>query len=86
MVEKIRGVLRLQVIVDIDGSSCLISVENKTNIKTSKLDLKTNVDKNLIWGKQAEKISPLIVLNFTGDNVVVTRFGLGKQGIHELKQ
>ena len=85
--KKIRGELKLQVIVDLNGNSCLISVENKTNMTTSELDLKTNIDKNLIWDKPTEKVSPLIVLNFKKGTILIRRFGLdGNTGFHELKQ
>lgn len=41
---KIKGVLALQIIVDAAGNSCLISMDNKTNISTKKLQVKEVLD------------------------------------------
>ena len=84
---KIKGNLLLQVIVDTDGNSCLISIKNDTNIPSGKMRLKEVIDAELVWEKPKEKKSPMISLNFSGNALYITRLGLGgDKGIHELKQ
>lgn len=84
---KIKGGLLLQVIVDTDGNSCLISIKNDTNIPSRKMKLKEVIDAELIWEKPKEKVSPMISVSFRGDSLYITRLGLGgDKGIHELKQ
>lgn len=84
-VKQIRGVLSLQIIVDTDGKSCLLSIENETNIDTSKLDIKSIVDEKLLWETPKEKVSVIIATKFYGNAVEVKRIGLSKEkGLHEL--
>lgn len=84
-VKKIRGVLSLQIIVDTDGNSCLLSLENETNIDTSKLVIKSIVDSKLLWKKPKEKVSVIVATKFYGNAVEVKRIGLSKEkGFHEL--
>jgi hypothetical protein len=74
---KLNGILKLQIIVNTDGKSCLISIENNTNIKTSKLNLKKTIDDNLIWNiNQKNKVSPLIILKFNSNSVQLKRIGV----------
>lgn len=84
-VKKIRGVLSLQIIVDTDGKSCLLSLENETNINTAKLGIKSIVDEHLLWEKPKEKVSVIVAMKFYGNAVEVKRIGLSKEkGFHEL--
>lgn len=74
---RIKGVLKVQIIVYKDGSSCLISFDNKTNIKTSKFNLKKTIDEKVKWEtKSDEKISPLIILNFSKKSILFRRIGI----------
>jgi hypothetical protein len=83
---KLNGILKLQIIVNTDGKSCLISIENNTNIKTSKLNLKKTIDDNLIWNiNQKNKVSPLIILKFNSNSVQLKRIGVsGDFGMKEI--
>jgi hypothetical protein len=83
--KEIRGALMLQIIVELDGSSCLLSIENKTTVTTKKLNLKSWVDEQIKWNKLTEKVSVIIKLDFTKSGVNYTRYGTGKQGWHILK-
>ena len=86
IVKKIRGVLSLQIIVDKEGRSCLLSLNNKTNIDTEKLDIKSIIDKNLLWKKTKQKISVIVATKFYGNAVEVKRIGLSKEkGFHEIE-
>jgi len=35
--------------MNLNGKSCLLNVDNETNIPTEKLNLKEKIDNNLIW-------------------------------------
>ncbi|AEA45230.1 hypothetical protein [Fluviicola taffensis] len=74
---KLRGKLSLQIIVDLEGNSCLLSIENKTNVKTKKLNLKTWIDQEIKWKKLSEKVGAMIVLEFTESGVTLKRLGMG---------
>ena len=86
--DKIRGVLKIQVIAYEDKSSCLISFENNTNINNETLNLhkmKTLIDNELIWDEVDKTVSPMIELKFNKDQIILSRFGMnGKKGFHKL--
>ena len=84
-VNLIRGELMLQVLVELDGSSCLLSMENKTTVSTKKLNLKSWIDNDIKWNKPAEKVSAIIKLVFTEKGIKYFRYGTGKNGWHLLK-
>jgi hypothetical protein len=84
---KIEGVLSLQIIINLDGSSCLISINNETNIKSSKLHLKENIDNNLKWEVPYKKVSPLIQLKFNPKSIQYRRLGInGNKGNHIIEE
>ena len=56
-VKKIKGLLNLQILVDLNGKSCLLSIKNETNIGTEALNIKKIIDENLIWEIPDEKTS-----------------------------
>ncbi len=72
---KIEGSIALQIFVDLEGNSCLLSVDNKTNFSTSKLNLKRTIDDKLHWRKLKENISAIIVLKFQDNLVSLKRLG-----------
>ncbi len=83
---KMRGKLQLQIIVDLDGNSCLISLENETNVKTKKLDLKSWIDNEIKWEIPAKKVGAIVVLEFTDLGIGYRRLGMdGNKGWHYLK-
>lgn len=85
--EKLSGILSLQIVVDTDGHSCLISIENETNIPTTKLNLKATIDNSLIWQKPGQKVSPMLMLKFNPVSVQYKRIGLnGKKGMHIIEE
>ena len=85
-IKKIKGELHLQIIVDLDGKSCLLSVENKTNIESEALELKCIIDNNLTLEKPNEKTSVMIALMFDGNEVALKRIGMSREkGFHEIK-
>ena len=86
VVKKIQGDLTLQVLVDLQGNSCLLSIENKTNIATESLNIKEIIDNKLKWYKPSKKTSPILAIRFSGAAAEVVRIGLnGKKGFHQLK-
>lgn len=84
---KIRGKIKLQVVVGLDDESCLLSIENKSNTKFNVLDLKNIIDENLIWEIPEERVSPIIRINFKKKKIIVNRLGFnGNIGWHTLKE
>ena len=84
-VKKIKGLLVFQIIVDLDGKSCLLSVNNKTNIPTESLNLKEIIDQNLNWEKPTEKTSVVIAIMFYGKEVRKKRIGMSaEKGFHPI--
>jgi len=85
-IKKIKGLLSCQIIVDLNGKSCLLSVDNDTNIPTEKLNLKEIIDKNLYWKKPTEKTSVIVALMFYGTSVEKKRIGMSREkGFHQIR-
>lgn len=85
-VKKIKGLLSCQIIVDLNGKSCLLSVDNDTNIPTEKLNLKEIIDKNLNWEKPTEKTSVIVAIMFYGKSVEKKRIGMSSEkGFHQIE-
>lgn len=85
-VKKIKGLLSCQIIVDLNGKSCLLSVDNDTNIPTEKLNLKEIIDKNLNWEKPTEKTSVIVAIKFYGTSVEKKRIGMSREkGFHQIQ-
>lgn len=82
--QKISGVLTLQIIVDTEGTSCLISARNDTNVRTRKMNLKEVIDRDLVWDNPKKKVAAIVVLRFSEEGVSFKRLGVGNQGFHEL--
>jgi len=61
---KIKGNLSLQIFVDTTKSSCLLSVDNKTNIKTKDLNLQKSINNKLIWSEVNQPVSTIVIFNF----------------------
>ena len=84
---KLRGTLKLQIIVDLNGNSCLLSLENITNISSKKLNLKSWIDDNIIWEIPSNKVAAIIILDFTDQGIGYKRMGFdGKKGWHYLNE
>jgi hypothetical protein len=83
--QKISGTLTLQIIVDTDGKSCLISAKNETNVRTKKLNLKETIDGHLVWDNPKEKVAAVVVFRFANDGISFKRLGVGASGVHELQ-
>jgi len=84
-VKIIDGLLVLQILVDLEGNSCLLSVQNETNKKTEQLNLKNIIDNNLKWEIPKEKKSAIIAIQFS-EIVEAKRVGLSSEkGFHELE-
>ncbi|GHE67630.1 hypothetical protein GCM10011340_23990 [Roseivirga thermotolerans] len=75
MLKKAEGFLGLQILVDRKGGSCLMSVRNDTNMKLKKMNLEANVNENLKWKGQSDKISAIVLLEFKDGEIVVKRLG-----------
>lgn len=75
MLSKAEGFLGLQILVDRRGKSCLMSVRNDTNMKLKKMNLNENIDTNLKWKGQSEKISAIVLLQFEKGEITVKRLG-----------
>ncbi|WP_286747024.1 hypothetical protein [Roseivirga sp. UBA1976] len=75
MLKKAEGFVGLQILVDRKGGSCLMSVRNDTNMKLKKMNLEANVNENLKWKGQSDKISAIVLLEFKDGEIVVKRLG-----------
>lgn len=85
--EKLSGILSLQIIIDSDGRSCLMSIENKTNVSSEELNLKETIDNSLIWQKPRQKVSPMIMLKFNPTSVQYKRIGMNaNKGMHLIEE
>lgn len=88
--KKIRGILKIQIIVYKNGTSCLLSYENETNIKSSELKIeqfKNLVDSNLIWVNGIKNVATLIEIKYKKGKIKLNRFGMdGISGWHKLKK
>jgi hypothetical protein len=86
---KIRVVLKLQVIVYKDGTSCLLSFENETNLSSEELNIiniKYAIDSQLKWTIGDEAVAALMEIDFKKRKTVINRFGIhGDLGWHQLK-
>ena len=83
---RVRGTLALQLLVDQAGNSCLLSLQNGTNARTSKLHLPQAINGRLKWEPLREKISPIVVVEFTEQGLLIKRHGFDMtKGRHELK-
>ncbi len=82
---KVWGRLSLQIVVDLEGNSCLLSMHNQTTLLPAQFDLKKDIDDKLVWEKPAQKVSALVVLDFYGRRTTVKRIGLdANTGWHEI--
>jgi hypothetical protein len=82
---KILGTLTLQIIVDFDGNSCLISFKNDTNVKTKNLHLKQKIDSELKWNKPSTKVAALVAVKFEATGLRIARLGVNaKRGLHKI--
>ena len=75
MLKGAEGNLGIQVLVDRQGRSCLMSVRNDTNLKLKKLNLEENVNEHLKWKGQSQKISAILVLQFEKGEITIKRLG-----------
>uniref|UniRef100_UPI0040489269 hypothetical protein n=1 Tax=Roseivirga sp. TaxID=1964215 RepID=UPI0040489269 len=69
------GVLSLQVLVNNRGASCLMSIQNETNMKTKKMNLTETINDNLKWPRMPQKVSVLMVLTFDKGEIDLKRLG-----------
>jgi|GEM_PF-2553851 len=83
--KKIWGRLSLQIVVDPEGNSCLLSMHNQTTLLSAQCDLKEDIDRNLVWEKPAQKVVTIVVIDFYGRRSTVKRIGLdANDGWHEI--
>lgn len=75
MLKGAEGNLGLQILVDRQGKSCLMSVRNDTNLKMKKMNLEEKINNNLKWKGQSDKISAILVLHFEKGEISIKRLG-----------
>jgi hypothetical protein len=78
--DSIEGYLLLQVVVGLDGRSCLLSLENKTNIPTNQTNLKSVIDSELVWQKPPRITSAMLLVVIGKNGVAVKRIGSNGKG------
>ncbi len=79
------GRLSLQIVVDAEGHSCLLSMHNQTTLLSTQLNLKKDIDQHLVWEKPARKVAALVVIDFFGRRTAVKRVAFDENtGWHEL--
>lgn len=87
--KKLKGILRLQIIVYSDGTSCLLSYTNDTN-KTPEeigiINLKEAINNKLKWNIEEESVSVFLEIKFKKNKLSFTRLGFDANlGRHRLK-
>lgn len=70
-----NGMLGLQVLVNNRGASCLMSIQNETNMKTKKMNLTETINDNLKWPRMPQKVSVIMVLTFDKGEIDLKRLG-----------
>jgi hypothetical protein len=79
------GRLSLQIVVDLEGNSCLLSMHNQTTLLTAECNLKKDIDQNLVWEKPARSVAALVVIDFFGRRTAIKRVAFDENtGWHEL--
>jgi len=81
---KIKGMISIQVIVNLDGTSCLISVKNESNIKSKKMNFKEIIDSQLVWEIPDEKVAAIVEIWFDGKTISMRRMGYNSKGYHQI--
>lgn len=87
---QLRGILKLQILVYTNGSSCFLSYENETNASRADFNIpamKTAIDAELTWSPPEKNIAALIEIRFSKKKAIIKRYGMhGALGWHELKK
>jgi hypothetical protein len=78
--DNLRGVLTLQLYIDTNGKVCLLSVNNESNVKTSKLDISDAVNNLDNWTVPMRKNKPtevcaILKLTFNKKTIKAERLG-----------
>src|SRR5699024_885900 len=60
ILKQLEGDLSFQIIVDEAGNSCLLSYENNTNQKDSRLQFKQQIDETLKWKRPGQRTSVIV--------------------------
>jgi ligand-binding sensor domain-containing protein len=76
--KKINGDIEVQILIDSLGKPCLLSANNQTNIKLSKLKLQKAINSGSYWKpavseKMATQSSVSLVLSFSNGNLLTKR-------------
>jgi len=77
---KVKGDIKIQILVDSQGSPCCVSVSNETNVSSSKLKIVKNVNSMTGWNKPTSsytKVCIIIEIIYENDKVTVKRLGVG---------
>jgi len=77
---KVKGDIKIQILVDSQGSPCCVSVSNETNVSSSKLKIVRNVNSMTGWNKPTSpytKVCIIIEIVYENDMVTVKRLGVG---------
>jgi hypothetical protein len=79
------GFLGLQMLVNNRGASCLMSIQNGTNMKTKKMNLTESINDNLKWPRMPQKVSVIMVLTFDKGEIELKRMGtIDKKSLVEI--
>lgn len=78
--KRIEGHMLLQVIVGLDGRSCLLSMDNQTNIPTEQMKIKDQLDSKLVWQNSNQVLSAVLLVVINKNGVAVKRFGKNGKG------
>lgn len=82
-VEKFKGVIMMQVLVDTTGSVFCVSFTNKSNFTDKKLDIPNRIKAMPGWKREAdvmknENISTMVNLMFNENEITVSRIGYNR--------
>jgi hypothetical protein len=77
---KVQGDIKIQLLINAQGSPCCVSILNETNVSSSKLKIVKNCNSMLGWQKPPapyEKVCVIIELIYKSDKVIIKRLGVG---------
>ena len=89
---KIKGTIYFQVVIDTLGNHCCVSIKDELNSKGKKIDFKSIIDNHTKWSIPIRKekkttVAAMIRLEFEKEKIILKRMGYnGKIGWIELSK
>ena len=76
---KVKGKIMMQIVIEPNGSSCCVSISNKTNVSSNKLELVRNINSLTGWKSLSDnpnrRTCILLSFNFGEKDITIERLG-----------